>query len=103
MAAAQFLSVNVPRLFQGAGAAGSTFDFTDCALGNLYFAGCYLEQGRDFNLAIRAFSEFYEVGGDVLLNITQGENLFLVAEKENGSVLLNEADIVAAQDDAKIS
>jgi 2-phospho-L-lactate transferase/gluconeogenesis factor (CofD/UPF0052 family) len=81
---------------------GRTFDFTDCALGNLYFTGCYLEQGRDFNRAIRAFSEFYEVGGDVLLNITQGENLFLVAQKENGSVLLNEADIVATQDDTKI-
>ncbi|HSR07519.1 MAG TPA: 2-phospho-L-lactate transferase CofD family protein, partial [Bryobacteraceae bacterium] len=81
---------------------GRTFDFTDCALGNLYFTGCYLEQGRDFNRAIRAFSECYEVGGDVLLNITQGENLFLVAQKENGSVLLNEADIVATQDDTKI-
>ena len=81
---------------------GRTFDFSDCALGNLYFTGCYLEQGRDFNRAIRGFSEFYEVGGDVLLNITQGESLFLVAQKENGSVLLNEADIVATQDDTKI-
>ena len=71
-------------------------------MGNLYFTGCYLEQARDFNQAVRAFSEFYEVGGDVLLNITQGENLFLVAQKENGSVLLNEADIVATQDDTKI-
>jgi len=83
-------------------AAGHTFEFTDCALGNLYFTGCYFEQGRDFNRAIQAFSEFYEVDGDVLLNITQGENLFLVAQKENGSVLLNEADIVATQDDTKI-
>ncbi len=82
---------------------GRTFDFTDCALGNLLFAGCYLEQGRDFNRTIQAFSEFYEVGPGVLLNITCGENLFLVARKENGSVLRNEADIVAAQDAAKIS
>jgi 2-phospho-L-lactate transferase/gluconeogenesis factor (CofD/UPF0052 family) len=84
-------------------ARGRSFDFTDCALGNLLFAGCYLEQGRDFNRAIEAFSEFYEVAGDVLLNITLGENLFLVAEKENGAVLRNEADIVAAQDETKIS
>jgi 2-phospho-L-lactate transferase/gluconeogenesis factor (CofD/UPF0052 family) len=83
-------------------ARGLRFDFTDCALGNLLFAGCYLEQGRDFNRAIEAFSEFYEVPGDVLLNITLGENLFLVAQKENGAVLRNEADIVAAQDEAKI-
>jgi 2-phospho-L-lactate transferase/gluconeogenesis factor (CofD/UPF0052 family) len=79
------------------------FDFTDCALGNLLFAGCYLQEGRDFNRAIEAFSDFYEVDRNVLLNITQGENLFLVAEKESGTVLLNEADIVAAQDASKIS
>jgi 2-phospho-L-lactate transferase/gluconeogenesis factor (CofD/UPF0052 family) len=82
---------------------GRTFDFTDCALGNLLFAGCYLQEGRDFNRTIRAFSEFYEVASDVLLNITEGENLFLVAEKENGAVVLSEAAIVAAQDSAKIS
>jgi 2-phospho-L-lactate transferase/gluconeogenesis factor (CofD/UPF0052 family) len=81
---------------------GRTFDFTDCALGNLLFAGCYLEQNRDFNRTIDAFSEFYEVPRGVLLNITLGENLFLVAEKESGSVLLNEADIVTLQDGAKI-
>ena len=82
---------------------GRTFNFTDCALGNLLFAGCYLEQGQNFNRAIDAFSDFYEVPRGVLLNITRGENLFLVAEKENGAALLNEADIVAAQDAAKIT
>jgi len=81
---------------------GRCFDFTDCAIGNLLFDGCYLQQGRDFNAAVRAFSTFHEVPPDVLLNITQGENLFLVAEKENGVVLRDEADIVAAQDAAKI-
>ncbi|MEO8678277.1 MAG: glycosyltransferase [Vicinamibacterales bacterium] len=84
-------------------AAGRRFDFTDCALGNIFFAGCYLQEGRDFNRTIRAFSAFYEVSPDVLLNITMGENLFLVAEKENGSVLLSEADLVAAQDSTPIS
>ncbi len=67
------------------------------------FAGCYLQEGRDFNRTIRVFSQFYEVSPDVLLNITEGENLFLVAEKENGAVVLSEAAIVAAQDSAKIS
>ena len=83
--------------------SGRTFDFTDCAIGNLFFAGCYLEQERDFNRTIDAFSDFYEVPRGTLLNITRGENLFLAAEKENGSALLNEADIVAAQDAAKIT
>ena len=88
--------------FEEQEAQNRTFDFTDCALGNLLFTGCYLEQGRDFNHAIEAFNEFYEVGPDVLTNITRGENLFLVAEKENGTVLRNEADIVAAQDPTRI-
>lgn len=80
------------------------FDFTDCALGNLFFAGCYLESGEDFNRAIAAFSLFHDVDPKILLNVTLGENLFLVAEKEDGSILRNEADIVAAQStDAKIA
>jgi len=82
---------------------GRTFDFTDCALGNLLFAGCYLERDRNFNRAMETFAEFYEVAPDVLLNVTEGENLFLVAAKETGTFLMNEADIVAAQDSAKIS
>ena len=77
--------------------AGRHFNFTDCALGNILFAGCFLQNGRDFNRTIRAFSRFYEVPEDTLLNITQGESLFLVAEKEDGSMLLAEGDIVAAQ------
>ena len=40
--------------------SGRTFNFTDCAIGNLLFAGCYLEQERDFNRTIPVFSELYE-------------------------------------------
>lgn len=83
--------------------AGNTFDFTDCALGNLLFAGCFLREQRDFNRSVAAFSRLYEVAPDALLNITLGENLFLIAEKEDGSVLLGEADIVAAQSPGKIA
>jgi 2-phospho-L-lactate transferase/gluconeogenesis factor (CofD/UPF0052 family) len=91
------------KYFHEQEALGRHFDFTDCAVGNILFAGCYLEQGQDFNQAIVAFCEFYEVAPEILLNITLGENLFLVAEKENGTFVLNEADLVAAQDAAKIS
>jgi 2-phospho-L-lactate transferase/gluconeogenesis factor (CofD/UPF0052 family) len=83
--------------------SGRTFDFTDCAVGNLLFAGCYLQEGRDFNRTIRAFCQFHEVSPDVLLNITQGENLFLVAVKENDAAVLSEAAIVAAQDSTRIA
>jgi 2-phospho-L-lactate transferase/gluconeogenesis factor (CofD/UPF0052 family) len=76
-------------------AAGRHFDFTDCALGNIYFAGCYLGEGRDFNRAVDAFCRFYQTEGE-LLNLTQGENLFLIAEKDDGSFFLSEADLVSA-------
>ncbi len=74
---------------------GRAFDFTDCAIGNLIFAGCFLAQERDFNRTIDAFGAFYEAPAGALLNVTRGENLFLIAEKENGDIILNEADIVA--------
>jgi 2-phospho-L-lactate transferase/gluconeogenesis factor (CofD/UPF0052 family) len=82
---------------------GRTFDFTDCALGNLLFAGCYLQQERDFNRAIEAFCRFYNIEPGTLLNVTRGDNLFLIARKADGSMLLGEADIVAAQSSAKIT
>lgn len=83
--------------------AARSFDFTDCALGNLLFAGCYLQEEEDFNRAIEAFCRFYEIQSGTLLNVTRGENLFLVARKADGSMLLGEADIVAAQSSAKIT
>ena len=32
-------------------AAGTSFDYRDCSLGNLGFAGAYLEHSNDFNAA----------------------------------------------------
>ena len=81
---------------------GKPFDFNDCALGNILFAGCHLAAGRDFNRAMDDFGRYYEISAR-LLNITLGESLFLVAEKEDGSVLKSEGDIVSAQSTAKIS
>jgi len=83
--------------------AGNIFNFTDCALGNLLFAGCYLRAQCDFNRCVADFSRFHEVAPDALLNVTLGENLFLMAGKEDGSTLLGEADIVAAQSPTKIA
>ena len=82
-------------------AVGNRFDFNDCALGNILFAGCYLGEQRDFNRTVDAFAAFYEIESR-LLNITQGENLFLVARKQDGEILLSEAEIVSAQNPSKI-
>src|ERR1017187_7933574 len=80
---------------------GSRFDFTDCALGNILFAGCYLEEQRDFNRTVDTFAKFYEIESR-LLNITAGENLFLIARKQDGAILWSEAEIVSAQNPSKI-
>ncbi|TQS23406.1 2-phospho-L-lactate transferase CofD family protein [Microbispora sp. KK1-11] len=71
-------------------------DLADCALGNLVFAGAYLRLGRDFNAAVDACARTF--GSPVrLLNVTNGENAFLAALRRDGSLLADEADIVAPQ------
>ncbi len=81
---------------------GDRFDFTDCALGNILFAGAYLGERRNFNAAVDACVRFYEVESR-LLNVTDGENLFLIARKQDGGVLFSEAEIASAQNSSKIS
>lgn len=77
-------------------------DLTDCALGNLVLAGAYLRLGEDFNAAVRACARTF--GSPIrLLNVTNGENAYLVALKQDGRVLADEADIVAPQDAAAIT
>ncbi|MFB9881197.1 2-phospho-L-lactate transferase CofD family protein [Planobispora siamensis] len=77
-------------------------DLRDCALGNLVFAGAYLRLGRDFNAAVRSCAETF--GSPVrLVNVTGGEDAYLVALKQDGRILADEADIVAPQDPVAIS
>jgi len=77
-------------------------DLTDCALGNLVFAGAYLRLGGDFNAAVRACARTFASPAR-LVNVTNGENAFLVALKQDGRLLADEADIVAPQDTAVIT
>lgn len=83
-------------------ASGQAFDYGDCSIGNLMFAGCYLRCGRDFNGAIADFSSFCRVRGKVL-NVTDGRNYVLVAIKADGSFVPNEAQIVAPQSSSPVS
>lgn len=76
-------------------------DLGDCALGNLVLAGAYLRAGRDFNAAVDACGRTFRSPAR-LLNVTGGENAFLVAIKQDGRVLADEADIVASQDPTPI-
>ncbi|MFF0861446.1 2-phospho-L-lactate transferase CofD family protein [Nonomuraea sp. NPDC003560] len=73
-----------------------------CALGNLLFAGAYLRLGEDFNAAVRACAATFRSPAR-LLNVTNGENAYLTALKQDGRILTDEADIVAPQCDTAIT
>jgi len=75
---------------------GNYFDFSDCSFGNIIFAGCFLDNQKDFNKSIKLFSEHCEISSHVL-NITKGENYILMGIKEDGSLLTTEAEIVSPQ------
>lgn len=86
------LTALVRRLDQDPG-----LDLSDCAVGNLVLAGGYLRAGGDFNAAVDACASIFRPPVR-LLNVTSGENAFLVALKQDGRLLADEADIVAPQD-----
>ena len=72
------------------------FDFSDCSIGNLVFAGSFLVCDRQFNRAVDDYSMLLGLPEGLIVNVTQGENAFLVATNENGEYLKSEADIVDA-------
>ncbi len=93
-ATAQRLRALLARFF--ALAAGASFDYRDCSLGNLVFAGAYLEHGSDFNAAAAAVAELVGTRAR-LLNVGEQQNRVLVGLKHDGTLLASEADIVGPQ------
>jgi 2-phospho-L-lactate transferase/gluconeogenesis factor (CofD/UPF0052 family)/molybdopterin-guanine dinucleotide biosynthesis protein A len=81
---------------------GGSFSFADCSLGNLVFGGIYLQVGRNFNEAVRQFTNIVPISAKVL-NVTQGEGYCLSAIKQDGSILFDEASIVSEQSPAPIT
>lgn len=76
-------------------ASSQTFDFADCALGNLFLAGAYLSENRNFNQAVSSLSKALRLRGEVL-NVSQGENLFLAGRRRSGVWCWDEAEMVNA-------
>jgi len=72
------------------------FNFTDCAVGNLVFAGHFLLAGRDFNAAVDRYSALVGIPPGVIMDVTDGANAVLVALDRSGALLASEADIVDA-------
>lgn len=83
--------------------SGRQFEFSDCAIGNLVFAGCYLLRRRRFNDAVDDYCGLLGLRPGLIDNVTDGTNAFLVALERDRGVLVSEAEIVDAKQQNRIS
>jgi 2-phospho-L-lactate transferase/gluconeogenesis factor (CofD/UPF0052 family) len=83
--------------------SGRSFEFSDCAIGNLVFAGCYLLRERRFNDAVDDYCGLLGLPAGLVENVTDGTNAFLVALERDRGVLVSEAEIVDAKQQNRIS
>lgn len=88
--------------FQRELARGRPFRFSDCAVGNIVFAGGFLLAGRVFNAAVDDYCGLLGLPPGLIDNVTQGENAFLVAIERGGAVLTTEDAIVDARREHRI-
>lgn len=87
--------------------SGRPFDFADCSVGNLVFAGSFILRGRDFNAAVDDYCALLGLPAGLVENVTDGTNAFLVALADQTpvasgsgrtlSVLCSEEEIVDAR------
>lgn len=77
-------------------ASGRPFQFSDCSLGNLVFAGSFLGRRRRFNEAIDDYCALVGLAPGLVDNVTDGTNAFLVALDADGRLLASEGAIVDA-------
>jgi len=80
---------------------GQVLNYPDCSLGNLVFAGVYLESNSDFNLSVKNLASLAGSPAQII-NVTRGENRILVALKADGQVLSRESEIVGGQSESAI-
>lgn len=78
------------------------FNFDDCSVGNMVFAGCFLRRGRRFNDAVDDYCSLVGVPPGFIENVTAGENAHLVAIGEDGAILGSEEEIVATSGSNRI-
>lgn len=69
----------------------------DCPLGNIWFAGCYLEMGSCFNRTVARLNDaLLDPSNLRVLNVTDGDNLWLRGITSSGKIL-TEAAISAGE------
>ena len=84
-------------------ASGRPFEFADCAIGNILFAGSYLAAKRHFNDAVDDYCSLLGLPPGLIENVTDGTNAFLVAIDPDAGLLASEADIVDAKRQNRIT
>ena len=77
--------------------SGRSFNFGDCSIGNLVFAGSYLREGRRFNAAVDDYCALVGLRPGLVRNVSDGKNAFLVALDREGRLLGSEEEIVDAR------
>jgi len=75
---------------------GRPFNFADCSVGNLVFAGGFLLRARDFNGAVDDYCALVGLPPGLIENVTGGENAWLVGIDDGNRVLATEESIVAS-------
>ena len=76
--------------------SGEPFNFSDCSLGNLVFAGMYVQCGRDFNRAVDEYASLVGLPIGLIENVTDGTNAWLVGLDAAGHLLATEEELVDA-------
>jgi len=70
------------------------FNYSDCSVGNLVFAGVFLESGRRFNDAVDHYCSLLGLPIGLIENVTDGTNAWLVGIDASGRLLASEEEIV---------
>jgi 2-phospho-L-lactate transferase/gluconeogenesis factor (CofD/UPF0052 family) len=82
---------------------GNNFETFDCAIGNILLSSLYLQYENDFNYAVDKYQEIFLPKSLIknrrarVLNVTDGENLYLIARSNSGKIFMDESEIVVNQ------
>jgi 2-phospho-L-lactate transferase/gluconeogenesis factor (CofD/UPF0052 family) len=76
------------------------FDFNDCSVGNIVYAGAYLALGSNFQSACNAMCKF--LGTEVKIVNISNEEAHLSGILSNGEILIDESSIVSKPLSSKI-
>ena len=95
--AREAVSERLRRFIAAAGESPRPFNYGDCSVGNLVFAGSFLAQGRNFNAAVDDYCALLGLPPGLIENVTDGMDAYLVAVDADGRLLGSEEEIVDAK------